>query len=129
LWLGFWLFGATLYRRDVRIIETEMVATAKWVAANTPQRAIIGAHDIGALGYFSQRPILDLAGLISPDVIPFIRDEARLAEWLMASGAQYLVTFPDWYLALPVGREKVFGTSAPYSPAAGGTNMAVYRWP
>jgi hypothetical protein len=129
LWLGFWVFGATLYRRDVRIIETEMVATAKWVAANIPPQAIIGAHDIGALGYFSQRPILDLAGLISPDVIPFIRDEARLAEWLTASGAQYLVTFPDWYLALPVGREKVFGTSAPYSPAAGGTNMAVYRWP
>lgn len=129
LWLGFWGYGATLYMRDVRIIETEMVATAKWVAVNTSPDAILGAHDIGALGYFGGRRILDLAGLISPDVIPFIRDEVRLAEWLTASGAQYLVTFPDWYTQLPAGREKVFGTSAPYSPAAGGTNMAVYRWP
>lgn len=129
LWLGFWGYGAILYLRDVRIIETEMVATAKWVAANTPSEAIIGAHDIGALGYFGERRLLDLAGLISPEVIPFIRDEAQLAEWLTASGAQYLVTFPDWYEQLADGREKLFGTSAPYSPAAGGTNMAVYRWP
>jgi len=129
LWLGFWGYGALLYLRDVRIIETEMVATAKWVAANTPPGAVIAAHDIGALGYFGERRLLDLAGLISPEVIPFIRDEARLTEWLTTSGAQYLVTFPDWYEHLADGREKLFGTTAPYSPAAGGTNMAVYRWP
>jgi len=29
---------------------------------------LIAAHDIGAIGYFAPRPILDLAGLISPDV-------------------------------------------------------------
>jgi hypothetical protein len=118
------------YRRDVQVIETEMVATARWVRANTEPAALIAAHDIGALGYFGGRRLLDLAGLVSPEVIPFIRDEARLSAWLDEMGADYLVTFPAWYPALVLDpkAEQVFVTAAPYSPAAGGQNMAVYAW-
>lgn len=128
--LVFWGQGALLYARDVRIIETEMAATARWVAANTPPGALVAAHDIGALGYFGGRPLLDLAGLVSPEVIGFIRDEARLAAWLDERGAEYLVTFPGWYSSLTqqAAKRELFRTNAPYSPAAGGENMAVYRW-
>jgi hypothetical protein len=127
---AFWVAGGLAYRRDVQIIETEMVATAHWVRANTEAGALIAAHDIGALGYFGARRLVDLAGLVSPETIPFIRDEARLAAWLDESGADYLVTFPDWYprLTLPPKARQVFTTGAPYSPAAGGENMAVYAW-
>jgi hypothetical protein len=121
--------GADAYRRDVRIIETEMVATARWVAANTEPEALIAAHDIGALGYFGQRRLLDLAGLISPDVIPFIRDEARLREWITASNALYLITLEGWYPALEAPMTPIFRTEAPFSPQSGGQNMVVYRWP
>jgi hypothetical protein len=126
----FWGWGAVLYRRDVRIIETEMVAAARWIAANTPPGSLIAAHDVGAAGYFSGRPLLDLAGLISPDVIPFIRDEARLKAWLDQARADYLMTFPGWYPSLvrPLGGQALFSTGAPYAPAAGGENMVVYRW-
>jgi hypothetical protein len=100
------------------------------VRANTQPHARVAAHDIGALGYYAQRELLDLAGLVTPDVIPFMRDEARLAAWLDVAGADYLVTFPDWY---PVLVEKAGGglryqTEAPFSLAAGGENMAIYRW-
>ena len=128
--LVFWLRGALAYRTDVQIIQTEMVATARWVAANTPADALIAAHDIGALGYFGGRRILDMAGLISPQVIPFIRDEGRLSAWLDQEGASYLVTFPNWYPGLSTSRQaqRVFVTNAPFSPAEGGENMAVYIW-
>ncbi len=90
----------------------------------------MAAHDIGALGYFGGRRVLDLAGLVTPDVVPFIRDESRLRLWLDERQADYLMTFPGWYpglvQALAVG--PVYVTGAPYSPAAGGENMAVYRW-
>ncbi len=86
--------GAAAYATDVAIIDGEMVAVAQWLDRNTPPGALIAAHDIGAIGYFARRPILDLAGLISPEVIPFIRDEAKLDEWIRARGARYLVTFP-----------------------------------
>ena len=128
--LVFWLRGALAYGTDVQIIETEMVATARWVAGNTPPDALIAAHDIGALGYFGGRRVLDMAGLVSPEVIPFIRDEAQLSAWLDRSGANDLETFPSWYPALTAARQvqRVFVTGGTVSPAAGGENMAVYIW-
>lgn len=126
--LLFWIQGGMAYARDVAFIESEMVATARWVDEKLPDDALIAAHDIGALGYFDSHPLLDLAGLISPQVIPFLREEARLAAYLDEQGADYLVVFPDWYPSLVANRVPVFVTNAPYAPAQGGTNMAVYRW-
>jgi hypothetical protein len=127
--LVFWGLGARAYRQDVAFINSEMVATARWVASNTPTDALIAAHDIGALGYFSERPLVDLAGLVSPEVIPFIRDESRLAAHLDEQKADFLVTFPGWYPELSSDAELVFQTSGLVSPELGGENMAVYRWP
>jgi hypothetical protein len=126
--LAFWGIGARTYAYDVAIIESEMVATARWVAANTPENSLVAAHDIGALGYFGQRELLDLAGLISPEVIPFIRDEVRLAEYLDARRAGYLVTFPGWYPWLVQRARLIYASGGNFSPAMGGENMAVYRW-
>ena len=46
--------------------------------------AVIAAHDIGALGYFGGRSLVDLAGLTDPDLIPILRDEKALAHTLQA---------------------------------------------
>jgi hypothetical protein len=89
----FFVFGAGAYQSDVGFIESEMVQTARWINANTDVRARIAAHDIGALGFFSQRELIDLAGLVSPEVIPFIRDEARLAAYLDNQRADYWSPF------------------------------------
>ncbi len=125
----FWVLGALHYGRDVAIIESEMVATAKWVSAHVPPDALVAAHDIGALGYFDGHELVDLAGLVSPEVIPFLRDEDRIAAYLNEQGVTYLVTFPDWYPHLTSGLSPVFTTGASYAPALGELNMAVYRWP
>jgi hypothetical protein len=129
LTLGFIVLGARAYQRDVAIIQTEMVATAKWIAQNTPADSVVAAHDIGAIGYFGRRELIDLAGLVSPEVIPFIRDEAALRRYLDERGANYLVTFPDWYPELSAYGEAVFRSRGEASPAAGGENMVVYAWP
>jgi hypothetical protein len=128
LTLAFWIIGARVYARDVAIIESEMVAAARWVAANTPADALVAAHDIGGLGYFAQRELIDLAGLISPEVVPFIRDEPRLAEYLDARQTKYLVTFPAWYPYLAQQGPLLFTTLGKFSPVIGGENMAVYQW-
>ncbi len=128
VWLAFYAIGAYTYGQDVAIIDSEMVTAAKWVAVNTPQQAIIAVHDIGAFGFFSQRNLVDLAGLISPEVIPFIRDERRLAEYLDQQNVDYLVTFPGWYPQLILRGIPVYHTQGTFSPKAGGENMWVYRW-
>jgi hypothetical protein len=126
--LLFYGMGARAYTRDVAIINTEMVAIAQWITEYTSPNELIAAHDIGALGFFGNRPLLDLAGLVSPDVIPFIRDEERLADYLDQQQPVYLVTFPGWYPLLTARAELVYSTNAAFSPESGGENMAVYRW-
>ncbi|MGA9534231.1 MAG: hypothetical protein WBR18_16050 [Anaerolineales bacterium] len=120
--------GARAYAQDVAIIQTEMVRTADWLRENTGANALIAAHDIGAIGYFADRRILDLAGLVSPGVIPILRDETALAVVIEKQDADYLVTFPSWYPSLVQGRAAVYSTDAPFAPVLGAENMTVYRW-
>ncbi len=131
LWLVLFLFygtGAGVFANDVGIIQTEMVKTAEWVNSNTPEGALIAAHDIGALGYFGQRELVDLAGLISPEVIPFIRDEEKLGDYLDREEVDYLITFPGWYPTLVVRGEQIFSSGGKFAPLSGGENMTVYKW-
>ena len=125
----FWGRGALAYAQDVAVIETEMVKTAKWVAVNVPPEAVVAAHDIGALGYFGGHDLVDLAGLVSPEVIPFLRDETQLAAYLNLRGVTYVVAFPDWYTSLTANLEPIYTTGEHFAPAFGEQNMAVYRWP
>jgi len=124
---GFWIIGARTYAMDVAIIESEMVASSLWIRVNTDRKAVIAAHDIGALGYYGERKIVDLAGLVSPEVIPFIRDEEKLSIYIEEHDAEYLMTFPGWYPKLIKNGALVFSTSGNFSPMAGGENMAVFR--
>ncbi len=126
--LAFIFLGARSYARDVAVIESEMVAAAKWVAANLPPDVLIAAHDIGALGYFDFHELIDLAGLISPDVIPFIRDEPQLANYLNQRNADYLIAFPEFYPLLTGRAETVFVTNSAITLTFGQKNMVVYLW-
>ncbi len=124
----FWWLGLDAFTKDVAVINGEMVATAGWIMENSQEDDLIAAHDIGAIGYFTEREIIDLAGLISPDVIPFIRDESKLADYLDQKCPVYLVTFPDWYPEMVEGRAMVFQTDAAVTREFGKENMAVYLW-
>ncbi|MBI3578271.1 MAG: hypothetical protein HY089_02540, partial [Ignavibacteriales bacterium] len=127
--LAFWFIGANAYATDVAIIDCEMVQTARWVAQNVPRDARVAAHDIGALGYYYDKPFIDLAGLVSPEVIPFIRDENRLREYLFSRSTQYAIFFPDWYPGLDSDPRftRVFQTDCAVTRREGGTNMVVYK--
>jgi hypothetical protein len=124
---GFFWLGARTYATDVAIIETEMVETSKWIHDNTPSDSLIAAHDIGALGYFGGRTIFDLAGLISPAVLPVIRDESGLFSLIQKSGARYLMTFPGWYPEITSDLVPIFTSTDTFSPWNGGENMVVYK--
>jgi arabinofuranosyltransferase len=51
--------------------ETINRAAGEWVNENTPPHSVLAIKDIGYLGYYSRRYILDLAGLVSPQCIDF----------------------------------------------------------
>ncbi|MGV3723837.1 MAG: hypothetical protein ACO1SX_23315 [Actinomycetota bacterium] len=47
-----------------------------WLQRNTPAEAVVATPEVGYIGYFSRRRILDLAGLCSPEVIPYLKRRA-----------------------------------------------------
>lgn len=128
--LFFLLQGALAYATDVAIIEGEMVTVGNWLAANTAQEALIASHDIGAIGYFAERPLLDLAGLISPEVIPLLESETALTNYILNSDAQYLVTAPGWpytQIANQPSTQLRFTTDFAITREQGLNNMTVYQ--
>jgi len=40
----------------------------EWLYDNTPPQATVGTLEVGIIGYYSQRPMIDFAGLIQPEV-------------------------------------------------------------
>ena len=124
--IAFQWIGANQNARDVVMIETQMVRVAQWMNENLPADSVLAVHDIGAIGYFTQNPLIDLAGLVSPDVVPFLRDEAKLVGYLNSTGADYLVTFPSWYPELTKARAVVYQAGLAKFPFD--DNISVYRW-
>jgi hypothetical protein len=120
-----------VYREDVGFIEAEMVATAHWLNQHTSPEDLIAVHDIGAVGYLTDRPLLDLAGLISPEVIPFIANAEQLADWMIRHEASYAVFFPDFsatyaQLAADPRFQQVTCTDYGWTQAMGHQNLCVY---
>jgi hypothetical protein len=125
----FWVRGAEQYAIDVRIIDSELRETGQWIKANTPQQAVIGAHDIGAIGYFSGRVLVDTAGLITPEVVPFIGDEATMLAFLEDREVDYIVIFPSWYPEMSQSPKlrAIYRSDSPWVVEAGGDNVVVYE--
>lgn len=122
----FWLLGGSTYARDVRQIEGDMVTAAQWIAQNVPVDAPLAVHDIGAVGYFAPRPLFDLAGLVSPEVVPIILDPAALMRAMQARGVRYMMASPP---QLPTVSSDprlcvLYTTPAPDSPI----HMTVYKF-
>jgi hypothetical protein len=40
----------------------------RWLASNTPPTSNVGALEVGIIGYYARRPMIDFAGLVQPDV-------------------------------------------------------------
>jgi hypothetical protein len=90
-------FGLSAYRLDVAVIDQEMVSQAHYIRDQLPPDELLVIHDIGAVGYFAPRPLLDIAGLISPEIIPLIdaNDVEGMWNLILERDGRYLLAFPD----------------------------------
>jgi hypothetical protein len=78
------------------------VALGRWLAENTPPEALIAVDDIGAIAFLSQRRIVDLNGLVSPELWPALQlaeglpRNQQLTRLLSDIRPDYLAIFPLW---------------------------------
>ena len=124
------LMGPLAYQRDVTIINTEMVDPAHWIAANIPGEENLATHDIGAIGFFAPRPLLDVAGLISPEVVPVVNNKDGLWALFEARDIVYLMALDDQVPGDDVNDPRlcpIYRSNGTTILDAGGTKMTVYR--
>ncbi len=94
--LNAWLLGAWVvpHARDFPVgLRTCYFELGYWLEQNTPPDAVVAALDIGAVGWASERRVLDLMGLVSPEILE-LGSRMGFAE-MVASGAWLGAPGPD----------------------------------
>lgn len=105
----FWAFGAVLllaihavlvfirwdhiYSYAVTNITGQHVAAAKWVDEHASASDVIAAHDVGAIGYFTDRSLIDLVGLVTPEFYPLQHDQKLVWDKARTMGATVFIIY------------------------------------
>jgi hypothetical protein len=92
----------------VKNIQEIHVTMGRWLAANRPEDDVVAVNDVGAIAYFSDRRILDLEGLVSPEVLPYRGLADRGLRVVNDMKPDVIAIFPHWYpeiAASPAFRE------------------------
>ena len=55
----------------------------------------LAIHDIGVVTYYGDYQVLDLVGLVNPEVVQYHK-ERTLSEYVNQVRPDYLLMFPDW---------------------------------
>ncbi|MFI5145183.1 MAG: tetratricopeptide repeat protein, partial [Ignavibacteria bacterium] len=90
----------TDYAEQTHHISVRNLAATKWINENTPPDAVIATHDIGAIGYYTRRKLLDVAGLISPQFTPKLFDPdfpKFMADEMKRNNVSYIAFIQEWY--------------------------------
>jgi len=78
-----------LYRTNVEHLQRVHRAAADWARSNTAAEARIASLDIGMLGYYSQRYVVDLGGLTDPAAHQHL-EKRRCGPYIIEKGATHL---------------------------------------
>lgn len=54
-------------------LERGLARWGRWMAVNAPEGTLVATPDIGAIGWYSQHRVLDLAGLVTPPMVPLLQ--------------------------------------------------------
>jgi hypothetical protein len=109
---------ARLVQPQVQSLTTGMRASlipwGRWFDLNTQPDAVVAAPDIGALGYYGRRRVVDLAGLVTPEMVPILR---KMSPEAAVSGFEFARFARPDYLVDRAGRAWDLTQRSPWSAA------------
>jgi hypothetical protein len=92
-------------RLDKRLEVYRLVG--EWLQANTSVKATVGTLEVGIIGYYAQRPMIDFAGLIQPEIATHLTHDATYEDaalWAVSHyQPQYLVLHDGLFPRLEQG--------------------------
>ncbi|MCA9256463.1 MAG: hypothetical protein KDA33_12535 [Phycisphaerales bacterium] len=134
-----WAVGASALMGAVAVFSVKnindvQVETANWLREHSDADDLIAANDIGAVGFLSNRRVLDTVGLIEPAITEHFLEGGRLAEYLANQAPRYVVIFPEWYpdfSQMESGLRKRIGFTTSPNLVCGGAELVVFepQWP
>lgn len=140
LLLLFSSLGTVIYAHalgwNVDNINNQQVNIAHWLNKNLPDERIFGINDIGAITYITNRKIVDMEGLVTPEIfkirkMPFEEEDTGLMNLLQKYGVNYLIIYPSWYISLMDHYgdlfEKVYSARLVKNTICGDIEMFVYK--
>ncbi len=118
------------YARAVQNINDMQVRIGRWMKDNTPPHAVLATQDIGAIAFFSERNIIDLSGLVTPEALSYYgRTRNYLFQYVSLKKPDYVIFYPAWYPDLPSHHELIhlFDATLEINAICGQPMMAVYK--
>jgi len=91
------------YAEQCKYIYDRQVKTAMWLKENTDENDVLGVHDIGAIGFYTGRKIIDVAGLITPYLNERLteKDYSKIMkDYLQQQGVSYIAFLREWYRSI-----------------------------
>ncbi len=118
-------------------INSMHVAIASCLSEITSEDSVIATMDIGAIGFYTDRKVIDIVGLVTPEVVPYVKGkgmtEARsksLLGYLSDKKPDYLALFPKTYPGLADDGSvfvPLFDRSFPETQIVASNWMVVYK--
>ena len=123
---------AIIESESVRNINDQHLAVVNWLNADSHPNDTLAVDDVGAIGYYLNRPVIDLTGLVTPTLWPLQHNQDSVWQAARAMGANLFVIYnrlnPAFYQehkdSLLLQRD--FSVRLPLTSAAD-TVMSIYR--
>jgi hypothetical protein len=95
------VWWANNYVHCVSNINDQHVEASEWIEKIGKEGDVIAAQDVGAIGYFTKRNVIDLVGLVSPDMYRVQNDQKGVWKKARAQGANLFFIYtrlnPSFY--------------------------------
>lgn len=126
------LWPASLrYAWAVQNINAMQVHLGEWVTRNLPANARLALNDVGAIAFISRREVVDLMGLVTPEILPYRRaGETGVLKYLEQACPDHLIIFPAWFPRLAALSDRfspVYHVRLPRNTVAGADEMVVFE--
>ncbi|MGY5879811.1 MAG: glycosyltransferase family 39 protein [Candidatus Thorarchaeota archaeon] len=127
-----YIYHATNFGKAAGNINDMQVDIGHWLNENTPPDSVFATHDAGALRFFSERTMIDLAGLVSPDIIHGNMTDAEIVQYLYDHDCNYFVYFDSiflwWTQFFPSNAySKIYTVILPENVICGRDTMSVFE--
>lgn len=136
--------GVGRYTHNVADVTQSDVAMGRWIEDNLPPDATLGLQDIGAIKYHVKNPIVDLTGIVNPEILPYLKGPrvgshpsrlGGLMSFVEERKVDFLVLYPASYPGLGAfvrpeeGFEGVHGIELSNNITMAGSRLVVFRTP